>query len=195
VRGSPCVCISNPYILAVNMQFVDGASKAGTVEVSSLSASQLPAEVCDWFTALGLSQSVVVKAAEHVCSDEIGVSEIEELLELDEKDLMGVRELLPKVKVKRFNAALDLLRGGKKGGAETLPDGSGSSPRGNRKGDAAAAAVAAAAPSPVASTSVERRRLLRKSITDTNTSLLRGGAISPPRSVSQVHWVCVHTIL
>ena len=144
------------------MQFVAGAQKADdTVEMAA--PTLLSPGICAWFAKLGLSETSVTKVAGFVCSDEVGVSEISELLLLDEDDLRATRKLLPKVKVSRFNEALEALRTGQQDKAAASP---GATPgRGQSEG---LGDVASEPLQPSDTAADARRRRLRRSISGTS---------------------------
>jgi hypothetical protein len=117
-----------------------------------------------WFAKLGLSETSVTKVAGYVCSDEIGVSEVSELLLLDEDDLTVIRKLLPKVKVSRFNEALKTLRSGQQDKAASS---------GATQGDAAAEALQGSD----AATQARRQRLRRSISGSSPTATPKHGGV------------------
>ena len=66
----------------------------------------------EWFAALGLSESKLDEILAYLCSDEVGLAETKDLLDLEPEDLEHLRSLLPKIGVKKFNRALSALAGG-----------------------------------------------------------------------------------
>lgn len=132
------------------MQFV--ASDEETTEVRGISSMASSDEVEEWFRCLGLSESVLNKVSNFVCGDEIGVTEVKELLLLEESDINEIKALLPKVKAKRLDAELELLRteGQQKISSASRFEKTGRAEETSHK--------------KIETTSVDRRRRLRKSI-------------------------------
>ena len=132
------------------MQFV--ASNEETTEVRGISSMTSSNEVKEWFRSLGLSELVLNEVSNFVCGSEIGVREVKELLLLEESDINEVKAFLPKVKAKRLDVELELLRteGQQKISSASRLERTGRAEETSHK--------------KIETTSVDRRRRLRKSI-------------------------------
>ena len=83
---------------------------AGAAAAAAAGTSFPPALV-EWVSPLGLSGAKVAELLEFLCGDDnMGITEVEELKDLDDEDMATINNLLPKGKRKKFAANLEALR-------------------------------------------------------------------------------------
>ena len=75
--------------------------------------AELPSAVVEWLKdEVTLTDASVAKVQNYLTSDEVGLTKLSEILELEEEMVQHIEALLPKLKQKKLRPAIGRLRGG-----------------------------------------------------------------------------------
>ena len=84
--------------------------------------AELPSAVVEWLKdEVTLTDASVAKVQNYLTSDEVGLTKLSEILELDEEMVQHIEALLPKLKQKKLRPAIGRLRGGGTAAAAVTP--------------------------------------------------------------------------
>ena len=84
--------------------------------------AELPSAVVEWLKdEVTLTDASVAKVQNYLTSDEVGLTKLSEILELEEEMVQHIEALLPKLKQKKLRPAIGRLRGGGPAAAAVTP--------------------------------------------------------------------------
>ena len=73
--------------------------------------SPYPPAVVAWLSELEISTGVVAEVLAYLCGEEVGLTKLSEMAELEDDMLQHVEEKLPRLKRKNFRPAIEKLKG------------------------------------------------------------------------------------
>ena len=84
---------------------------AGAAAAAAAAAgTSFPPALVEWFSALQLSDAKLTEVLEFLCGDDMGLTEVDELQELEDEHMATMNSKLPFAKRKKFAANLEALR-------------------------------------------------------------------------------------
>ena len=90
---------------------VGGHGSGGESGGAAVDLSPYPPAVVAWLSELGVNTGIVADVLAYLCSEEVGLTELSEMAELEDDMLQHVEEKLPRLKRKNFRPAIEKLKG------------------------------------------------------------------------------------
>ena len=88
-----------------------GAGGGGGGGGGAVDLSPYPPAVVAWLAELGVNTGIVADVLAYLCSEEVGLTELSEMAELEDDMLQHVEEKLPRLKRKKLRPAIEKLKG------------------------------------------------------------------------------------